>query len=45
VYAPSRELFEKITATVAVPETVEDPLPLIAVMVVDPPGGGVFGAL
>jgi hypothetical protein len=45
VYAPSRELLEKITATVAVPETVEEPLPLIAVIVVDPPGGGVAGAL
>jgi hypothetical protein len=40
-----RELFEKITATVAVPETVEDPLPKMAVIVVDPPGGGEAGAM
>jgi hypothetical protein len=37
-------MVENTIATVAIPEVVEDPLPLTAVIVVVPPGGGVSGA-
>ena len=36
---------ENTIATVAVPEVVDAPLPVMAVIVVVPPGGGVSGAM